>query len=187
MLIQSALEAFITWLETHFTGQKPILVAHNGKSFDSRVLLNNLHLRADETLRKRFYDLEIQFGDSLHLFKQAYPRLSKHALPIVYQHAFGKSYRNSHQATTDVARLAEILVRPESAGVDFSKFVFAAEVSLVLFSIFSLESVDCGCKFHLKMLSYIFSGTGPRAWTLDLSRSSTLQDQHGPCDKSFVN
>jgi hypothetical protein len=127
--IQTALEEFVTWLETHFATQLPvILVAHNGKSFDSRVLLNNIHSRADEALRRRFYALQLQFGDSMPLFKESYPLFPSYSLPNVYLSVFGKKFRNAHRASTDVTKLAELLARPEHAEVDFSKFVFSAEV-----------------------------------------------------------
>ena len=74
-----------------------IWVAHNGKSFDEKVLRGHDH------------DFEhVTFVDSLHLLKYLLPAMPSYSQPLLYQQLFAKKYF-AHHALEDAVALYKIM------------------------------------------------------------------------------
>ena len=74
-----------------------IWVAHNGKSFDEKVLKGHDH------------DFEhVTFVDSLHLLKHLIPDMPSYSQPLLYQQLFSKKYF-AHHALEDAVALHKIM------------------------------------------------------------------------------
>lgn len=74
-----------------------IWVAHNGKSFDEKVLRGHDHN----------FD-HITFVDSLHLLKYLLPGKNSYSQPLLYEHLFDKKYF-AHHALEDAIALRKIM------------------------------------------------------------------------------
>ncbi|XP_062596799.1 uncharacterized protein LOC134258289 [Saccostrea cucullata] len=121
--VKSALEDFLEWLEKF---PSIVMVAHNGRTFDFRVLCRAFHRCG---LQERFCSNVAAFCDSLTLFRQKYPKLDKYKQEFLAQHFCGHTY-NAHNAVDDVVMLDEII-----------------EAGLISVSDFKKHSYDTDCQF----------------------------------------
>jgi len=84
----------------------PILIAHNGISFDFPFLLNEMV--RNELSTKTLERLQIRFTDSLTYLKK-HVISDSHKLSELYINIMGKKLENAHSALGDVFGLADIL------------------------------------------------------------------------------
>ena len=115
---KDGLSSFLTYLKTHANcGVKIVLISHNGKQFDSRILCSNFnqHGIAPEKLE----ELGVVFSDSLPLVRelrrQLYPPLLVEGEPIqsvslaaLYHHVFKEEFQ-AHDAGSDAQALQRLL------------------------------------------------------------------------------
>ena len=87
----------------HFTRSEPTWLAHNGNSFDFKVLQGC----AERT--KNIIPKNIQMVDTLKLFRQYIPGYKSYSQPKLYAEIFKRNY-NAHVAIDDAKALAELCV-----------------------------------------------------------------------------
>ncbi|XP_076088707.1 uncharacterized protein LOC143059102 isoform X2 [Mytilus galloprovincialis] len=116
--IFEALSNFFLWLQKF---NNAILIAHNGKKFDFRVLSN----AADKCKLFNLY-LESCVGciDSIAVMKSKIPKLPKYSQPYLAEHVCNKNY-NAHNALDDVSMLNEILKAAKVSSVDLLKHTYS--------------------------------------------------------------
>lgn len=118
--IKTALEDFLEWLEKFPT---VVIVAHNGRTFDFRVLCRGFRSCG---LQERFCSKVSAFCDSLTLFRQKFPKLDKYKQEFLAQHFCGQTY-NAHNALDDVIMLDEIIQAALVSVSDFKKHSYNTE------------------------------------------------------------
>ncbi|CAG2255966.1 unnamed protein product [Mytilus edulis] len=95
------LEKFIKWLP-----HKAVLVAHNCKSFDSKIIVAQL---SSVNLLNEFHCKVFGFSDTLHIFKQKFPGRKSYKQENLVKDILKRSY-NAHNAVDDV-QLLNILMK----------------------------------------------------------------------------
>lgn len=95
------LPSFIEWLP-----QKTLLIGHNAKSFDSRVLVRNLQ---KENLLFALRKKVVGFADTLPLCRELV-QLENYKQETIHLHLFGCNYP-AHDAAADVQALKNIYVK----------------------------------------------------------------------------
>jgi hypothetical protein len=103
MLFFNASEALQDAVE--FVG-KSTLVAHNGKSFDEKIVRGNAE-------RENIDLTGIEFKDSLPMFKKYLKDQPSYSLPILYKSVLKSSYR-AHHALDDSIALYELIEKVSS-------------------------------------------------------------------------
>ncbi|CAC5416302.1 unnamed protein product [Mytilus coruscus] len=116
--IFEALSNFFLWLQKF---NNAVLIAHNGKKFDFRILSN----AADKSKLFNLY-LESCVGciDSIAVMKSKFPKLPKYSQPYLAEHVCNKNY-NAHNALDDVSMLNEILKEAKVSSVDLLKHTYS--------------------------------------------------------------
>lgn len=117
--IEEALCKFLEFLKKF---DSVILVAHNGRVFDFRVLsyaVNRLGIC------DIFLNYVLAFVDSLSMFRSKVPKLSSYKQEYLAQHFCEESY-NAHNATDDVNMLIKILYKSDMTKSDFVKHSYSA-------------------------------------------------------------
>lgn len=94
------LNHFINFLRCY---NRPLLVAHNAKGFDTPVLMRVL---AENGLQQRFREVVSGFVDTLQLSKLIYPNLPSYSLTNLAEHFLQQNF-NAHNGLED----AKILQR----------------------------------------------------------------------------
>lgn len=102
--IREALSNFLQWLST-LRNCEVILVAHNGRVFDFRVLSNAV---VRTGLQRQFLDKVSGFTDSLSLIRSKHKKLEKYTQIFLAKHFCNESY-SAHDALEDVKMLSKIL------------------------------------------------------------------------------
>ena len=92
--IQTCLIDFNNWLKDI---TKPLLVCHNGKKFDSIILVKSILKYPECDLRSSIGG----FVDSLPVFREIFPDKPSHKLETLVQDTMGMTY-NAHSALEDV-------------------------------------------------------------------------------------
>ena len=82
-----------------------LLVFHNGRALDSRVILSELK-RA--SLDDQFQDICAGFVDTLPLLRQVLPGKKSYALESLYQEQLQRGF-SAHNAMADVQALCQLL------------------------------------------------------------------------------
>lgn len=97
-------DRFNRWLESvRAEGQPIVLLAHNGKRFDARIL-------AFEHSRHRLaFPGQLHHADTIDVFKKLYPGMSSYALGNLYKAACGKELADAHTADADVEGVCTLL------------------------------------------------------------------------------
>ena len=121
--IKTCLCDFVIWLQSF---HNPLLVCHNGKCFDS-IILVKAFLKHPEC--GNLEDHISGFVDSLHVFKDVLPGRTTYRLESLVSESMAKSY-DAHSATEDVKILqslttfhnvSEDILLKHSFNVDFVK------------------------------------------------------------------
>lgn len=102
--IREALLNFLKWLST-LRNCEVVLVAHNGRVFDFRVLSNAV---VRTGLQKQFLDKVSGFTDSLSLIRSKHKKLERYTQIFLAKHFCNESYF-AHDALEDVKMLSKIL------------------------------------------------------------------------------
>lgn len=101
--IKVAISDFFMWLNQF---SNAVLVAHNGKNFDFRVLSTAVY---NCNMYDNFTQIVMGFVDSLAVFRSGFPKIEKYNQPFLAQHFCKKEY-NAHNAVDDVNMLDKILI-----------------------------------------------------------------------------
>ena len=97
-------DRFNKWLQSvRFSGQSVVLLAHNGKRFDARILAFE-HYR-----HKLSIPVDLFHADTLDVFKKLFPGEASYALGKLYASKCGKSLANAHTADADVEGVCTLL------------------------------------------------------------------------------
>lgn len=112
--ITSALSDFFTWLQQF---SNVVLVAHNGKSFDFRVLSKAAE---NFNLFEVFTHSVVALADSLTVLRSKFPDLKKYNQIHLAEH-FCKEVYNAHNAEDDVKMLHKILLMSDVSLKDLLK------------------------------------------------------------------
>ena len=99
--ITDALDQLLTWLKQF---DNVVLVAHNGRVFDFRVLCSVINKCK---LRHVFTEIISAFVDSLNVMRKTIPKLPSYKQECLAQH-FGLPNYNAHNAVDDVVMLDKI-------------------------------------------------------------------------------
>ena len=111
--LRAALRHFCTTLRSY--DSTVVLVAHNIK-FDASILSRELAraqqeaLSHDESISNMKIPLSLLCLDTLPLLSKTFPDLPTHKLGSVYQHLFHEELEGAHDAASDTAGLASILL-----------------------------------------------------------------------------
>ena len=99
-------KVFVQWIEDTVGENKAILCAHNGRKFDSRVLMTALQA---VNLHERFLRTVIGFIDTMSLLaKKIGSRQDGISQSVLFSRYIGGSY-DAHDATGDVSALIQLL------------------------------------------------------------------------------
>eukprot|EP00105_Crassostrea_gigas_P044903 XP_019929051.1 PREDICTED: uncharacterized protein LOC105343599 [Crassostrea gigas] len=118
--IQTCLTEFNIWLNIF---PNPILVCHNGKVFDSVILMRSVMQYPESGLKSTIAG----FVDSLHVFREILPEQHSYKLQTLVQDTMGLAF-NAHSALEDVKALQYLVIHHKvsyeimlkhSFGVDF--------------------------------------------------------------------
>lgn len=118
--IQTCLTEFNIWLKNF---PNPILVCHNGKVFDSVILMRYVMQYPESGLKSTIAG----FVDSLHVFREILPEQHSYKLQTLVQDTMGLAF-NAHSALEDVKALQSLVLHHKvsyeimlkhSFGVDF--------------------------------------------------------------------
>ncbi|VDI51767.1 Hypothetical predicted protein [Mytilus galloprovincialis] len=112
------LEKFIKWLP-----HKAVLVAHNCKSFDSKIIVAQL---SSVNLVNEFHRKVSGFSDSLHIFKQKYPGRKSYKQENLLKDILKRSY-NAHNAVDDVQFLNIMMKNSKVSLQDIINHSFTVE------------------------------------------------------------
>lgn len=116
--IFAALSNFFLWLQKFHNA---VLIAHNGKQFDFRILSN----AADKSkLFNMFWESCVGCIDSIDVMKSKFPKLQKYSQPYLAEYICNKNY-NAHNALDDVSMLNEILKEAKVSSVDLLKHIYS--------------------------------------------------------------
>ena len=113
---QADLIDFIQWLG-NVPGDKKVLVAHNCKAFDMRILLRTL---TENNFLPKFKTKCAGFVDTLPLLRAELPGRKSYKLQLVYKDVAGGSDFESHNARADAKALATII---ECLNITEEKFI----------------------------------------------------------------
>jgi DNA polymerase III alpha subunit (gram-positive type) len=112
--VKTALEDFLDWVQKFLN---VVIVAHNGRTFDFRVLCNALdHCGLQQT----FCSTVSAFCDSLALIRQIHPKLGKYTQEFLAQYFCGDSYI-AYNAAADVAMLDKIMEAAHACIRDYKR------------------------------------------------------------------
>ncbi|XP_071182154.1 uncharacterized protein [Mytilus edulis] len=112
------LEKFIKWLP-----HKAVLVAHNCKIFDSKIIVAQL---SSVNLVNEFHRKVSGFSDSLHIFKQKYPGRKSYKQENLVKDILKRSY-NAHNAVDDVQLLNILMKNSQVSLQDIINHSFTVE------------------------------------------------------------
>lgn len=118
----SIVEALYKFLEFLKKLYSVILIAHNGRVFDFRVLSYDVNRLG---ICDIFLKCVIAFVDLLAMFRSKVPKLSSYKQEFLAHHFREESY-NSHNATDDVNMLVKILYQSGRTKSDFVKHSYSA-------------------------------------------------------------
>ena len=118
--IVEALGKFLEFLKKF---DSVILIAHNGRVFDFRVLSYAI---SRVKMCEMFLKCVLAFVDSLAMFRSKVPKLSSYKQEYLAQH-FCKEAYNSHNATDDVNMLVKILYQSGMTKSEFVKHSYSAD------------------------------------------------------------
>lgn len=94
-------EIFITTMKRLAIHKQCPVVAHNGKAFDFRVIKG--------AAARRLIDIaDVQFIDSLPVFKRKWPKLKSYAQTKLYAHVFPNKTYMAHDALHDAIALQQL-------------------------------------------------------------------------------
>lgn len=114
---EEGLASFVDWLKS--LDSKVVLVAHNCRKFDAKVLVSALN-EVNHSLLEEFCEIVIAFADSLRIFREWYPGRSTYAQGSLVTDLLQRQY-NAHHAVGDCEALASLLkLQP----LDLVKFSF---------------------------------------------------------------
>jgi DNA polymerase III alpha subunit (gram-positive type) len=116
--IVECLTDFCVWIAKI---DKPLLVAHNGKTFDTVVLCRSL-----QSLTDRFKDAVAGFADSLPLFRLAFPGQASYKQEHLVRSILDVAY-NAHDALADTKSLQMLLQHPSINRASLLKHSFSVE------------------------------------------------------------
>lgn len=119
--IREAILNFLKWLGT-FGDCGIILVAHNGRVFDFRVLSHAIDCIG---FKEEFLEKVSAFCDSLSLIRAKHKKLEKYSQVFLAKHFCNEAY-SAHDAVEDVKMLTKILSVAVSRN-DLSKAAYDAE------------------------------------------------------------
>ena len=94
-----------------YTRSEPTWLAHNGRSFDFKVLQGCAE-RVNKVIPKN-----VNMVDTLKLFRQLLPGYKSYSQPKLYTQIFQRNY-NAHVAIDDAKALAELCVHANSKDVN---------------------------------------------------------------------
>jgi DNA polymerase III alpha subunit (gram-positive type) len=120
MHIKPALEEFLDWVQKF---QNVVIVAHNGRLFDFKVLCNAL-VNCD--LQQMFTSRVSAFCDSLTLLRNKYPKLQKYTQIFLADHFCGETY-NAHNAADDATMLCKLMEAADVSVTDYKKHSYDRE------------------------------------------------------------
>ena len=113
---QEALEEFLEWLDCN-----SVLVAHNGKSFDSIILYHHI---CHCSLSDSFSSKVLGFSDTLPIFRKAYPQFSSHSIEYLVNNLLHRSPDDAHNAVDDVKNLQELVIKSQITWPNIQEFSF---------------------------------------------------------------
>ena len=99
--IKQCLSQFIDWLKQY---KNPVLVAHNGLYFDSKVITTTLK---NTNMLDRFRAVVIGFADTLLYFRGEFPGFKSYRQEALVKHFISEEY-GAHDATEDVKMLQKL-------------------------------------------------------------------------------
>ncbi|XP_052791730.1 uncharacterized protein LOC128225872 [Mya arenaria] len=102
--IGDGLRDFLGWLSS-LDKENIVLAAHNGKSFDNRILLKYL---IKFKILPKFRELIYGFTDTLTILRKERPGLKSYSVQNLYE-TFSADTFNAHDAEADIVALAAIL------------------------------------------------------------------------------
>ena len=114
--IREALNQFLQWLKQF---PNPVLIAHNGKTFDFKVFCHAIDKNA---LQEDFLKSAVGFVDSLGVMRSKIPKLPSYKQTFLAQHVCQETY-NAHNAQDDVTMLVKIM---KSAKVNDDELIKAS-------------------------------------------------------------
>ena len=117
--IQTCLIDFNNWLKDI---TKPLLVCHNGKKFDSIILVKSILKYPECDLRSSIGG----FVDSLPVFREIFPDKPSHKLETLVQDTMGMTY-NAHSALEDVKALQSLVLHHKVSDDIMLKHSFGVE------------------------------------------------------------
>lgn len=94
---------FNEWIDMHRGDGSVILVGHNTKRFDARILTFE-HNRHDLLLPPNLYNT-----DTIPVFKELFPHLSDYKLGTIYYDTFNEPIPDQHTALADVKAMQRLL------------------------------------------------------------------------------
>ncbi|CAC5399160.1 unnamed protein product [Mytilus coruscus] len=112
------LKKFIKWLP-----HKAVLVAHNSKIFDSKIIVSQL---SSVNLVNEFQCKVFGFSDTLHIFKQKFPGRKSYKQENLVKDFLNRSY-NAHNAVDDVQLLNQLMKNSKVSLQDIIKHSFTVK------------------------------------------------------------
>ena len=122
--IRAAISDFFLWLKKF---NNVLLVAHNGKSFDFRVLSAAVY---NCRMFDNFTETVVGLVDSLALFRSQFQKIGKYSQPYLAQH-FCKEIYNAHNAEDDVKMLDKILIAANITSEQLFKYSYQTNSHLI--------------------------------------------------------
>lgn len=116
-----------------------IWVAHNGKSFDEKIVRGNA---------QQFKDVDIssiQFQDSLPVFRRLLKNEVSYSLPLLYKSVLGKTYK-AHHAYEDAKALGKLFLHV----TDGEKEIFKTKSDLLEIKGIGKKTVEVLAKKNIK-------------------------------------
>ena len=116
-----AISDFFQWLKEF---DNVILVAHNGRAFDMRILCHAVEsVGMQDLMRHRV----LACIDSLQLMKKTFPKLKKHSLSALVEHFLREQF-NAHDAAADVDILVKVLCISNVTRRDYDWHMYPLDV-----------------------------------------------------------
>lgn len=135
--IQEALTKFFEFLKKF---DSVILIAHNGRVFDFRVLSYAINQVGFSDM---FLKCVLAFVDSLSMLRSKVPKLSSYKQEYLAEYFCKESY-NSHNATDDVNMLVKILYQSGMTKSEFVKHSYSANCHFLqeVFNVTKSRNID---------------------------------------------
>ena len=135
--IREMLEKLLDWLRQY---RNVLLVAHNGRVFDFRVLCMAISRCG---LEQRFKDTVLGFVDTLTTIKRKFPKLISYKQECLAQH-FGLSEYNAHNAEDDVRMLNNIVRAANLSDSEMTKCSYSSNCHFQqeLFNLSRSKNID---------------------------------------------